>query len=240
MRKIAAGIAMLALLGGCQTIFGRQARLDIQPVGAADASGLIALEEGRQALRAGDPGSAIISLQIAAADPATLADAHNAMGVAYAMLGRGDLAERYFQQAVAENPSEEKFAANLARFYRSREAALARTQAPIVLPMPAVEVAAAEPTLAVAPPADRIISAGPGTVRVSLPSGGAAITRVSRHEVSIRTKPASSPVPAADGRRRNPSFASASPAAPLGGVPRATTPPGYPIRIDLASVGATR
>lgn len=232
MRKIAAGLAIAVLLGGCQSIFGKAAGVDIQPVGVpTTAQGLIALEEGREFLRAGDPGSATVVLQIAAGDPSTMAEAFNALGVAYAMLGRGDLAERFFQRAVAENPAEAKFAANLARYYSSREAALARSQATIELPLPTPPAVSADIQAAAGVSRERTLVAGPGTVRVSSPTSAAAMARVSAHEVTIKTGPDPHPATAADGRRRNPAFAK---------VTMVPTRPAYPIRIDLASAGRDR
>lgn len=226
MRKLAAGLLILASLGGCNSIFGQRASLDIQPVGSRNpGAGVIALEEGREYLRSGNPGMAIISLQIAAGDPATIADAHNALGVAYAMIGRGDLAERYFQQAIAENPEEPKFAANLARYYRSREAMMARVEAPVVSP---VEQST---RLAVQEPAERTMQAGPGIVHVSTTVGNVAISRVSAREVAITTSGVL-PSAATDGRRRNPAFAVVAKAP--------AKAPSYPVRIELAAIGSDR
>lgn len=226
MRKWAAGLFILATLGGCSSLFGPRASLDIQPVGKHDpAAGVIALEEGRDHLRAGNPGMAIVSLQIATGDPASVADAHNALGVAYAMLGRGDLAERYFQRAIAENPDEPKFAANLARYYRSREAMTARVETPVDVP------AKLSTRIAIDQPAERTMQAGPGIVLVSTPVRNIAVTRVSAREVAIATASAV-PDPGPDGRSRNPSFAAV-----------AKTParaPAYPVRIELAAVGTDR
>ena len=230
MKKVLAAALVLILLGGCQSIFGhKSARLDVRPVGEAQtsAAAVIALEEGRQHLIRGEVASAIVALRTASSDPATAAPAHNGLAVAYAMLGRGDLAERYFQQAIAEDPADPRFAANLARFYHSREAAMAKADA---VPVPVVTALAEEvaPVTAVAEaPTERVVRAGPSLVRVSLPTPQAALTRVSRQEVVIHSAPETSVLASTDPRRRNPRFNAAKPLA----IAEA-----YPVRIDLAKV----
>jgi len=77
------------------------------------------LENGRAALKAGYPAAAIQQFRMAALNEDVAADAFNGLGVAYAKLGRADLAERYFKMAVSLDGSNPKFAANLDRFYNS-------------------------------------------------------------------------------------------------------------------------
>jgi tetratricopeptide (TPR) repeat protein len=74
-----------------------------------------ALDEGRGQLRAGNVSAAVASFRIALLDPATRAEASNGLGVAYAKLGRQDLAERYFQGAMMAEPTNSKYVANLLR-----------------------------------------------------------------------------------------------------------------------------
>lgn len=223
MRKIAAAAMATILLGGCQSIFGHQAKLEVRPIGAetSESGAAVALEEGRQFLKQGQVASAIVSLQIAAVDPTTAAAAHNGLGVAYATLGRGDMAERYFRQAIAEDPVEAKYSANLARFYQSREAALAKIEA-----KPIVEVATTtDPTATVTEvAAQRSIQAGPSLVRVSSPLRREAFTRISLQEVEIHTSAQDAALAPADQRRRNPRFAATKPTQAA---------QHYPLRIDL-------
>lgn len=77
------------------------------------------LEMGRAALRAGAPGTAIYHFERAILDPATAADAYNGMGVAYARLGREDLAQRFFNTALRLRPGDTRIARNLDRLYAS-------------------------------------------------------------------------------------------------------------------------
>ena len=228
MKMLVAGMLAATLLGGCQSIFGHHAKLDIRPLDAASSpeAGAIALEEGKQFLRSGAVGSAIVALQKAATDRATAPDAHNGLAVAYALLGRGDLAERFFQQAMVENPSEAKYSANLAKFYQSREAALARevrVSAPAFVAAPDTELAV------VAEQFDKVIQAGPGAIRVSAATRENAITRVSQNEVTIRTLPAPPIAVAASERRRNPRFTAA------GSTTRVAP---YPVRIEFGRAGS--
>lgn len=229
MKRILAAALLATMLAGCQSIFGHHsARLDVRPVGEAQtaAAAAIALEEGRQHLIRGEVASAIVALRTASSDPATAAPAHNGLAVAYAMLGRGDLAERYFQQAIAEDPADPRFAANLARFYQSRDAAMAKA---VVVPAPVVIATVEEAALAtpvVEAPVEREFRAGPSLVRVSNPTPQAALTRVSRQEVVIHSAPQSPVLASTDPRRRNLRFGEARPLARTA----------YPIHIELAKV----
>src|SRR3546814_7754482 len=56
---------------------------------------------------------------MAALNPDAAPEAYNGLGVAYARLGRADLAERYFKMALSMEGTNPRFAANLERFYNS-------------------------------------------------------------------------------------------------------------------------
>lgn len=222
MNKLMIVLLASTLLGGCQSLFGKSAKLEVRPAGATIAvSAAISLEEGRQHLLRGEPASAIVALRLATVDPATAAPAHNGLGVAYAMLGRGDLAERYFQRAVEQGPDDPRFAANLSKFYASREAMFAKAEAAKAVAV----VAIAEPAEA-APAAivRRTLQAGPSVVRIDLPTPAEAMTRVSGREVVIRTHTPQPPAAMADARRRNPRFSAVAAARPASS---------YPVRIEL-------
>ena len=119
--KPATTLALVALatsLGGCKSFvqafdFSRHSSEPQYAIGPAD------LEEGRKHLREGNVGNALAPLHRAALNRETSGEALNALGVAYAKLGRADLAERYFIAATRIDAGNERFAANLARFYRS-------------------------------------------------------------------------------------------------------------------------
>ena len=121
-RFILLASAALAL-SGCQSPllkgwgFNKKAA-DGPTFARADANGILALEEGRVYLRQGQISAAVASFKIAQLDPETAPDATNGLGVAYSKLGRPDLADRYFRQAIALRPSDDRFAANLLRLQR--------------------------------------------------------------------------------------------------------------------------
>ncbi len=140
MRSSFKTVMLLAIsvpaLAACANPFVRAnqaaARL-LSPSGNSD------LAMGRQALADGQYGTAIAALRFARLDPACSAEATNALGVAYARIGRDDLAERYFREALALAPDDRRFAANLARFEQAqaqRLASLAAAQAPAPVAAP--------------------------------------------------------------------------------------------------------
>lgn len=111
-------VALATSLGGCKSFlqafdFSRHSSSPAYAIGPAD------LDEGREHLRAGRVGNALAPLHRAALNPETSGDALNALGVAYSKLGRADLAERYFLAAVELDAGNERYSANLARFYDS-------------------------------------------------------------------------------------------------------------------------
>lgn len=184
MKKVALMMPLVAAslaLAGCQSPFlqslglGKKTQSGFAAArGGADA--MVALEEGRAYLRSGQISAAVASFKIAQLDPAAAADAKNGLGVAYAKLGRLDLADRYFREAIALRPSDDRFAANLLRM--QREALLARGRA--------VEP---EPVLAQAGDGGELPAlAKPEPVKVA--------TRVRSPEYRITTATALAPAPA--------------------------------------------
>ena len=113
-------------LSGCGTIhsvFGghsaRMPELKMSAPANAEAAMAQATQEGRSYLDKGQTGLAIEAFQRALSLGAPSAPALNGMGVAFARLGRYELAHRYFEEAAAIEPSNERYAANLARLNRS-------------------------------------------------------------------------------------------------------------------------
>jgi tetratricopeptide (TPR) repeat protein len=122
--RLTLAIALSLPLGACSSIFGSntaaRSTQQMQPaetVTPALASG--STEDGRAHLGAGRVGLAIEAFQRALASGEPVAPALNGMGVAYARLGRSDAAKRFFEQASAMEPTNEKFAANLVNLMRS-------------------------------------------------------------------------------------------------------------------------
>ena len=244
---VATGLA--ASLGGCNSIlkpFGLARSGD----SAAENGAALAeaqdeyfqerLATGKTHLSHGNFASAMEAFRHASLGRSTRAEALNGLGVAYVGIGRLDLARRYFYQAASLAPSDERFAANVARLHRElnradEETMLARQREALDAP----QVAAAEAGTAVdqaglaslagtlelaavqAPvrvqatpqPAVRVMAGG--AIRVGAPS--AQINRVNKREVAITTHPASSP-------------------ASIRVAARNTAKAEYPVRIDLSEV----
>lgn len=114
---LAAGLAMLS---GCQGFpLGKWALNKPDSVSQRQAPvatlSEATLQEGREQLRQGQVSAAIASFRMAMVAPEARAEAFNGLAVAYAKLGRADIADRYFREAAALDPGNSKFAANLLR-----------------------------------------------------------------------------------------------------------------------------
>lgn len=178
--KMLAVVSGAALLGGCQSFpltswmfKGERSGGEQAPQLAGNTAG--ALDEGKAFLRDGNIAAAIASFRIASLERATRADASNGLAVAYARLGRPDLAERYFRAAIVDDPDNPKYVANLLRL--QHQTMLARQPAAFEAVADAGAVRSPEPGLA---------AAG----RLSGPA-----VRVSRGEVHIGSREMS-PAPA--------------------------------------------
>jgi len=137
-----------------------------------------ATEEGRLNLAQGQTGLAIEAFQRALSLGPPSATALNGMGVAYARLGRPDVAERFFREAIVIDPQDQRYAKNLARLMDS-PAFDTRLHGDIAA---AAEIA---PDTAKTDPAPAVAAAEPKPER---------LVRVSSHEYRIRTvAPAGAP-----------------------------------------------
>lgn len=111
------------LLGGCNSIFGgissagddQQRDPMSELIEFADAQ----LAVGKSALDQGQYAKAVSAFRDARVSPQAAAAANNGLAIAYAKLGRADLAERYFRVALILAPHEQSYQANLARLYRT-------------------------------------------------------------------------------------------------------------------------
>lgn len=123
----ASAIAMLVSLGGCQ-FFGKLNQAHSGSSNAQQASTQRAmpssLAEGREHLRANRNGLAIDSFNLALVRGEDPAAAFNGLGVAYARVGRNDLAYRFFKKANASDPENPVYASNLIRLVDSPAFAL--------------------------------------------------------------------------------------------------------------------
>jgi hypothetical protein len=81
---------------------------------SAQVEGSSMLQRGRAQLDAGLDALAIVSFRAEIRSNPDNADAYNGLAVAYGRIGRDDLAQRYFETALAKDPSNDKAHANLA------------------------------------------------------------------------------------------------------------------------------
>jgi tetratricopeptide (TPR) repeat protein len=181
MRKHTLSLLLLAVaavpLGGC-SLFGKADKFTAQKSPAkqlkAEDFAQARLTAGREALGKGNWAEAIMAFRDARGLPTLAAQAHNGTGVAYAELGRADLAERYFLAAIAAAPEDRRFAANLAKLY-------ARNAQP-----EPVLAAAPEPIPALTPQRSALTSSNP-SIRVERTSG--RLVRTARGEMQLQSLP---------------------------------------------------
>lgn len=142
MNKTTRAMILLAatapLLAGCGSLLTRLGlagpRVPVREATAPDGHTDLAL--GRQALAEGRYAQAIAAFRMARLEPEYAAEATNGLGVSYAMIGREDLAERFFAEAVALAPGDTRFAANLSRLHDTQLARMA-APAPVAASRPA-------------------------------------------------------------------------------------------------------
>jgi tetratricopeptide (TPR) repeat protein len=211
-----------AALSGCASIFGHGVA-ERGPAPEAIVQPEVANAEltlARQAMDAGLTAEAIDHFRAAQMDPQALPAASNGLGVAYARLGRLDLADRNFRMALALEPANQRVAANMLRLQRDYALAQAQTAEAKQL-AEARQAAQAQPTQAV-PPA------------VAMAERPGELERVSRGEVFIRTARVAAAAPTAQVASRD---SLPAPTA-IKVASRSVTPRrannSYPVRIDLA------
>lgn len=149
-------LTSMALIGGCQSIAGIRFshRTDADRT-AVERNKTLFTSQGAALLKAGNNGQAIEAYNLALATGEEPAPAYNGLGIAYARLGRPDLAYRFFKKATMGAPDNLVFARNLVRLMDSPEFTVEmarrserRTFAePASAEMPAVQSAAAQPVV---------------------------------------------------------------------------------------------
>jgi hypothetical protein len=129
MKKFTATIAVIAVssmaLPGCTSLFGKRMMTKAEAPMSRQAA-TYSTDLGRQHLDASRYGLAIETFQIALVTGEPAAPAFNGLGVAFARLGRYDLAERYFQRAAMIDPANQRYQQNLARLTASPTFAMRR------------------------------------------------------------------------------------------------------------------
>ena len=212
LTRITACIIAASTLSGCQSFMGAfnfgDAKVQRADAGEGPVFGAEELERGRAALKAGYAANAIDQFRLATLNEKTAPDAFNGMAVAYARLGRADLAENYFKTALSLDSANPKFAANLQNFYQSplgntsRALAMRQAEADRQLAAAAQE-ASAQGLIADSDAAPRNAAARPIREVVLNRQGNA------RREIMITTR-----APSAEPMGAMPTVASRTPAAP--------------------------
>lgn len=119
--RMALTIALVSPLGGCQFINSlhlSHRSASPQPALARDQ---YYTGKGQDLLRSGQPGGAAEAFNLALATGEDPAPAYNGLGVAFARMGRPDLAYRFFNKAVTSDPGNLAYAGNLDRLVKSPE-----------------------------------------------------------------------------------------------------------------------
>jgi tetratricopeptide (TPR) repeat protein len=122
--RIAAVIGCSMLIGGCQLLQSKTARLEAgiripnqtEPRQFASQQ----FEQGRAEIASGNYVSAIAAFRNSALEPEFAAASYNGLAIAYAGIGRHDLADQYFRQAIEADPESDRYRNNLARLEKSR------------------------------------------------------------------------------------------------------------------------
>ena len=210
------------MLGGCQQVSSMFAARPAHAENASlDMSSYFAerLETGRRELMQHRPSQAVTAFRQASYDPASAADAYNGMAIAYAEMGRDDLARRYFMAALQANPGDERFVRNLARLDDGRA-----TSAP------------AQAFAASTAPAPELPPAAAATAPAPTSPASAALVRVSNREVSLAQPTAQTRRPA-EVRITTNTTASLSSRVTVERRPSTRgQAPAYPVRVVLADV----
>ena len=237
---LAAGAAMLS---GCQGFpLGKWAFAkpsSASQAGVTDAAFSEAtLQEGRQQLQQGRISEAIASFRMAMMTPDARAEASNGLAVAYAKLGRADLADRYFREAASLDPNNPKFAANLLRLQQQTTLMAAAEHATMLAS--ATELA---PVAAPAPSAplaqnDGLTRVSRGEVHLALPTEQTAAPKM-----IVRTRMAASDIaplspegPAKVAAKDTPVAAAAEAAADAKPASKTIV---YPVRLELTGSSRT-
>jgi hypothetical protein len=145
---IALGAACMA--AGCAA--GPKASLEIRSVEHSSSIGndSEAIARGKELLERKQYADAISAFRAALRVEKGSAEANNGLAIAYDHLGRKDLAQRYFELAVAERPSDMRYRRNLARFFeQSGQVQLAQglLEAPAEPSAPVEVLASIQPVL---------------------------------------------------------------------------------------------
>jgi tetratricopeptide (TPR) repeat protein len=197
---------MLGLLNGCGTSRGLSG---IRPVGDV-AVGQTSVAAANLLVERGQYGLAIAAYRrVLRLDPASSL-AREGLAISYELLGRADLADRYYQEALALAPRSPRIYQNFAAFLRAqrRDADAAQLMADMRIALPGIELAVATAPVPTPPRVEPVPVAEPDV----------RLIRQSERATLVVTMPRQPAVPVA---------APATTAAPVSALPRDL----HPLRI---------
>ena len=231
-------LPLAALLPGCALLgLGpRHAEIAAQSTLPMGSDAFVRFEQGRAALDAGLNAEAIAAFSEARVEPELLGPSLNGMAVAWSRLGRLDLAERYFTQAVAAAPQDVRFAANLAQLQQTLQAMALRYDEPAL-----AEAAVATPPASLAGAGTlrssngivRLVTQGAGSVHVATAPVGNRLVRIDPAQVQLSSAVTEPP---RNGARVRIRFGSGESTAGQAGIAVASAggaQAGYPIRVAI-------
>lgn len=195
-RPMLAALAMFGLLNGCATSPGL---LGIRPVGDA-AVGQTSVAAGNALVARGQYGLAVAAYRrVLRLDPAN-SHALEGLAISYELLGRADLADRYYQEALALAPRNPRIYRNFAAFLhaqrRDGDAEQLMADMRIALPELAMEGAPASMS-ASAQPANVTPAKTMAPVAAAPAEPDVRLIKQSERATLVVTMPHAAPVPAA-------------------------------------------
>ena len=237
LSRISALLLATVALGGCSSLFGitfaHKGSHGLESMPTQMAGAQVELATARSYMEAGMTAAAIDHFRAAQLDPDSLPAATNGLGVAYARLGRYDLADRYFRTAMALEPGNEEFAANMLRLQRDYALASARNQEAAER-MAEAKAATEAAELAQANLPGSIMRISPGEVHIVTAPLGAAPTAVVASRDAEPRQPAANRGGGEKGDSRYPVRIELSHARDQGRSDEVAVE--YPQRIDLSKV----
>ncbi|WP_447725207.1 LytR C-terminal domain-containing protein [Sphingomonas koreensis] len=154
-RPLLLALAMFGLLNGCATSRGLSG---IRPVGGV-AVGQTSVAAGNALVERGQYGLAVAAYRrVLRLDPAN-SQALEGLAITYELLGRADLADRYYQEALALAPHNPRIYQNFAGFLRAqrRDADAEQLQADMRIALPEAESEVAAAPVEAPPPRTHVI-----------------------------------------------------------------------------------
>lgn len=193
-----ASLAAVTFLGGCQSFLGTFfSKSSSDPSAVTENAGAeFFTDAGRTALEAGAYGAAIEEFSRALAYGENRAVAVNGLGVAYAKIGRADLAHRYFSEALTIEPENPRYVANFNRLISSPAFTMQHSGdvGKDLIAQHAASVDAADPDVGPDQQTGRLVRYGPRDVRITAVEALASVGKLPQVTHAALTSNATSAV----------------------------------------------